>query len=147
MSFRSLFIAAVLLCLTGNMRAQQPRLYFERLNNGNGLSHNKVNCFLEDRRGFMWIGTEDGLNRYDGHTFTVFRNDPGNPSSISGNIVTDILEDKDALLWIATADGGLTRYDHRLSPAHQFKQYRHLPSDTSSIPINIVNTLLSDQRG
>lgn len=147
MSFRSLFITAVLLCLTGNLRAQQPHLYFEKLNNENGLSHNKVNCFLQDRRGFMWIGTEDGLNRYDGHTFTVFRNDPGNPSSISGNIVTDILEDKDGLLWIATADGGLTRYDHRLPPAHQFKQYRHLPSDTSSIPINIVNTLLSDQRG
>ncbi len=147
MLFRSLFIAAVMLCLAENLQAQQPHLYFERLTAENGLSHNMVNCFLQDTRGFMWIGTENGLNRYDGHSFTVFRNEPGNAASVSGNIVTDIIEDKDQLLWIATADGGLTRYDHRLPPAEQFKQYRHLQTDSTSIPVNIVNTLLYDQQG
>lgn len=147
MPFRSFFIVAVLFCFSKELSAQQPHLYFERLTTENGLSHNKVNCFLQDARGFMWIGTEDGLNRYDGHAFTVFRNEPGNPASVSGNIITDIIEDKDQLLWIATADGGLTRYDHRLPPAEQFKQYRHSAEDTNSIPINIVNTLLYDQLG
>ncbi|RPD39548.1 histidine kinase [Chitinophaga barathri] len=127
--------------------AQQPNLYFEKLTTQNGLSHNKVNCFVQDRRGFMWIGTEDGLNRYDGHSFVVFRHEPGNPSSVSGNIITSLLEDEAEVLWIATADGGLTRYDYRLPPERQFKQYRHSRNDSASIPVNTVNTLLHDAQG
>lgn len=147
MPFRLCIIAAILFTLAAELRGQRPPLYFERLTTENGLSHNKINCFLQDKRGFIWIGTEDGLNRYDGRTFTIFRNEPGNASSLSGNIVTDLIEDRDQRLWIATADGGITRYDHRLPPAEQFKQYRHLPADSSSIPINIVNTLLYDEQG
>lgn len=147
MPFRSCFTAAILFMFAAGLRGQQPPLYFERLTTENGVSHNKINCFLQDKRGFIWIGTEDGLNRYDGHTFTIFRNEPGNASSLSGNIITDIIEDKYQRLWIATADGGMTRYDHRLPPAAQFKQYRHLSADTSSIPINIVNALLYDEQG
>ena len=93
------------------------------------------------------MGTEDGLNRYDGSRFQVFRNVPGNHSSLSGNIVSDLLEDENGLLWIATIDGGLTRYDYRLSPDKQFKQYRHIPGDSSSIPVNIINDLLQDNSG
>lgn len=148
MLLKPLLLTPILLfCLAEHLQAQQPNLYFERLTTQNGLSHNKVNCFLQDRRGFMWIGTEDGLNRYDGQTFVVYRNEPGNPSSVSGNIITDILEDEKQVLWIATADGGLTRYDYRLPPEQQFKQYRHSQHDTSSIPINTINTLLHDRQG
>src|SRR5258705_4823938 len=89
--------------------AQQPVLYFKRLNQANGLSNNKVNCILQDKRGFIWIGTDDGLNRYDGNNFLVFKNIPGQSSSVSGNTITDLHEDKDGILWIATADGGISR--------------------------------------
>ena len=106
-----------------------------------------MNCILEDSRGFIWIGTDDGLNRYDGNKFVVFRNEPTNPSTISGNIVTNLLEDKHGVMWIATADGGLTRYDHRLSPDKQFKQYKHSLGDSSSIPVNIINALIEDRQG
>jgi len=57
---------------------QKPSLYFERLTTQNGLSNNKVNCFIQDQRGFMWIGTNDGLNRYDGQYFTFFRKQQDN---------------------------------------------------------------------
>jgi ligand-binding sensor domain-containing protein len=124
-----------------------PSLYFEKLTIQNGLSNNKVNCILQDSRGFMWFGTDDGLNRYDGTNFTIFRNRPGDPYSISGNLIMDLLEDKNGVLWIATADGGLTKYDYRLSPRLQFVQYKHLPTDSNSIPVNIVNALLEDPRG
>src|SRR4030095_16406372 len=127
--------------------AQQPYLYFEKLNTQNGLSHNKINCIIQDKRGFIWFGTDDGLNRYDGHNFEVFRHEPGNSSSISGNIITDIVEDSDGVLWIATADGGLTRYNHRFAPKLQFKQYKHLPGDSTSIPVNIINTMVMDPQG
>ena len=89
--------------------AQPATLYFRNLNTDNGLSHNKVNCILQDKRGFTWIGTDDGLNRYDGYRFQVFRHEPSDTSTISGNMITDLLEDKHGVLWIATADGGLTK--------------------------------------
>src|SRR5687767_9416421 len=137
----------VLLLAWCTISAQQPALYFEKLTTENGLSHNKVNCVLQDHRGFIWLGTDDGLNRYDGYNFDIYRYEPGNPTTISGNIITDMVEDKQGLLWIATADGGLTRYDYRLPPAKQFKQYKHVPGDTNSIPINLINTLLFDPYG
>jgi len=126
--------------------AQPPSLYFEKLNTQNGLSHNKVNCVIQDRRGFMWIGTDDGLNRFDGHNFTIYRNEPQNNSSVSGNIITGLLEDETGVLWITTGDGGLTRYDYRLPPANQFKQYRHLPADSHSIPGNTLNAIIQDDQ-
>ncbi|HEX7902293.1 MAG TPA: two-component regulator propeller domain-containing protein [Chitinophagaceae bacterium] len=127
--------------------AQQPVLYFNRLSQANGLSNNKVNCILQDKRGFTWIGTDDGLNRYDGNNFIVFKNIPGQSSSVSGNTITDLHEDKDGLLWIATTDGGITRYDYQLSPDKQFRQYKHHPGDKKSIPVNIVNALKEDNTG
>ena len=137
-----------LLICSGTLCSAQPSsLYFKNLNTGNGLSQNKINCITQDKRGFTWIGTDDGLNRYDGNRFQVFRHDPTNSSTLSGNMVTDLLEDKDEILWIATADGGLTRYDYRLPPEKQFQQYKHSPSDSSSIPVNIINALIEDKSG
>lgn len=127
--------------------AKMPDLYFNRITLQDGLSHNKVNCILQDKRGFIWIGTEDGLNRYDGNYFTVFRNQPGNASSLSGNIITSLHEDGQGVMWIGTADGGLTKYDYRLPAAKQFKQYKHIPDDSSSIPVNIINAVLPDNKG
>lgn len=137
-----LFLLSFPLC-----KSQPLTLYFRNLNTGNGLSHNKVNCILQDKRGFVWIGTNDGLNRYDGHRFQVFRHDPSDVSSVSGNMITDLLEDKHGILWIATADGGLTKYDYRLKPKKQFRQYKHSSSDSSSIPVNIINALAEDKAG
>jgi ligand-binding sensor domain-containing protein/two-component sensor histidine kinase len=142
-----LILAGVFFSCVLTAGSQQPVLYFKRLNQANGLSNNKVNCILQDKRGFTWIGTDDGLNRYDGNNFTVFKNIPGEFSSVSGNTITDLHEDKDGVLWIATADGGITRYDYRLSPEKQFRQYKHQPGDRNSIPLNIVNAMLEDKNG
>jgi ligand-binding sensor domain-containing protein/signal transduction histidine kinase len=127
--------------------AEAPYLYFNSISSQNGLSHNKVNCILQDKRGFIWLGTDDGLNRYDGQYFIVFRHEPGNTSSISGNIITSLLEDKAGILWITTADGGLSKYDYRLPPKEQFKQYKHIEGDSTTIPVNILNSVLEDKYG
>ena len=60
---------------------------FRRLTLEDGLSQSTINCIVQDAQGFMWFGTEDGLNRYDGYTFKVYRNDPENPYSLSSNHV------------------------------------------------------------
>lgn len=146
MFFRGCFCLLLLYISTLSV-AQGPYLYFNRISVQNGLSHPKVNCIIEDKRGFIWIGTDDGLNRYDGRYFTVYRHQPGNNTSISGNIINDLLEDEEGILWIATADGGLTKYDYRLHPSMQFRQYKHLRDDSSSIPINIINKLAQDSSG
>ncbi len=122
-------------------------MFFQKLTTENGISHNKINRILQDKRGFIWIGTDDGLNRYDGNKFLVFRNNPSDSTSLTGNIITDILEDKQGVLWIATADGGLASYDYRLPPREQFHQYRHSDEDSFSIPVNIINGLLEDEKG
>jgi len=106
-----------------------------------------VNCLLQDRRGFIWIGTDDGLNRYDGKNFVTFQNDPSDSNSISGNIITAIMEDKDHSLWISTADGGLSNYNYRLEPKKQFTQYRNYPDRPHSLPVNIINDMIDDDKG
>jgi ligand-binding sensor domain-containing protein len=121
--------------------------FFRNIGVSSGLSNRKVNTILKDRRGFMWFGTEDGLNRYDGRYFTVFRNEPRIKGSLSGNIITDLYEDKNGILWIATADGGLTRYNYKLEPSHQFKQYKHNPHDAKSIPENSITKIVGDNQG
>lgn len=127
--------------------AQDQSFYFEKINAENGLSNNKVNCFLQDQRGFMWIGTDDGLNRYDGQYFTIFKKQPASRQGLSGNIITDVLEGRDGILWIATADGGITKYDYRLPPVRQFKQFRRQAGDSTSIPNNVVNCMIMDRKG
>ncbi|RYY14608.1 MAG: histidine kinase [Chitinophagaceae bacterium] len=127
--------------------AQPASLYFENITTQNGLSHNKVNCIIQDKRGFIWIGTDDGLNRYDGSHFTIFKNNPGDTTSISGNIIRDIFEDENEVLWVATADGGLTRYDYRLEPGRQFRQFKNKPNDSLSIPVNIIFKIVQDSQG
>ncbi|MDB5013355.1 MAG: hybrid sensor histidine kinase/response regulator, partial [Daejeonella sp.] len=80
----------------------------------NGLSNNTVFCSLQDTKGFMWFGTKDGLNRFDGYTFKTFQNDPDNPTSIGDNFISrSIYEDPKGTLWIGTQKG-LYRYNPEL---------------------------------
>jgi ligand-binding sensor domain-containing protein len=132
--------------LTQTISAQQTP-YFNILRTENGLSHNKVNCILQDKRGFIWFGTEDGLNRYDGKYFTVYRRTPGDTTCISGNIISDLLEDETGIIWIATEDGGLSAYDYRLPPAKQFRQYRYTDGNEKGIPENHINAIADDHNG
>lgn len=126
---------------------EQGMPFFSHLRTESGLSHNKVNCILQDKKGFIWLGTEDGLNRYDGKYFSIYNSLPGDTTSISGNIITDLFEDNDGILWIASADGGLTQFNSRLPLKQQFRLFRHKEGDHRSIPDNNIVKLLSDSKG
>ncbi len=107
------FLLAVLTCLFGASTglAQDSPVLFDRLDHEQGLSNDAVRCLLQDRTGYLWVGTENGLNRYDGTRFTVFRNQADNPESISGNAISTLFEDRDGALWIGTYKAGVSRYD------------------------------------
>src|SRR5512138_5506 len=84
-------------------------LRFDRINIEQGLSQSSVHVAFQDSRGFMWFGTQDGLNRYDGYTFKTFKPDPDVATSLSDRWITSIIEDQDGYLWVATRQGGLNR--------------------------------------
>jgi ligand-binding sensor domain-containing protein len=98
---------------------------FNHLSIQDGLSQNTINCIHQDSFGFMWFGTQDGLNRYDGYGFTIFRHEPHDSNSLSHSWVWDIFEDSRQNLWIATWEG-LNRYD----PSADYF-YRYLPDPSS----------------
>lgn len=141
------FYLFLLLGLTNIALAQDHHPYFRNIESKNGLSHNKVNCIIQDKRGFLWFGTEDGLNRYDGDHFTVFKSQPHHQTGISGNIITDLHEDKDGIMWIATSDGGLTRYNYRLPVSSQFRQFKYNLHLVNGKPENSISKITEDATG
>jgi PAS domain S-box-containing protein len=124
--------------------SQKQNIRFEHLGTDQGLSQSNVICILQDSRGFMWFGTRDGLNKYDGYKFTIYKNDPHNPHSISNNFIKSILESKDGTIWIGTIGGGLSRFDRQKS---LFTNYKNDPHNPHSISDNFVNSILEDSKG
>jgi ligand-binding sensor domain-containing protein/signal transduction histidine kinase len=124
--------------------SQKQNVQFEHLGTGQGLSQSNVICILQDHQGFMWFGTRDGLNKYDGYKFTVYKNKVGDKNSISNNYIQAIRESKNRYLWIATWGGGLNRYDRQKD---QFTVFKHDPKDRYSISSDFINTVLEDSQG
>lgn len=105
-------LAAAAVWSAGSLcRAQVPVHLFRHLSIENGLSQNTVNAILQDYQGYMWFGTKDGLNRFDGYTSRIYKSDPFDSTSVSDNHITSILEDDKQRLWIGTRLGGLNLYD------------------------------------
>lgn len=123
--------------------AQNPAtdFHFENITTAQGLSSNDITCIYQDRKGFLWVGTHFGLNRYDGQLVQTYYHEVDNPNSLSGNDVTDILEDRSGIIWIATKDGGLTRFDPDTLPQNQFRQFQNDPANPHSIAVNRLTCL------
>jgi ligand-binding sensor domain-containing protein/signal transduction histidine kinase len=107
----SLFCFGLLLACGFPSNSQNLDLKFKRLSTEQGLSHDHVLAIFKDSKGFMWLGTEGGLNKYDGYEFTIFRNNPDDRKSIKDNYVHDILEDQYGNLLIGI-NGGLEKFDY-----------------------------------
>lgn len=105
-----LCLFAVLLSLPAITSAQDNTIRFTPLSIKDGLSQSSVNQIIQDSKGYMWFATQDGLNKYDGYRFTVYKNDPHDSSSISDNFIHTIYEDHNGNLWVGT-DQGLNFFD------------------------------------
>ncbi len=127
--------------------------HFSRFSLEQGLSQNTVLSVLKDSYGFLWFGTGDGLNRFDGYTFKVFRHNAqsaGTDStaisnySLSNNAVKSLYEDSKGRLWVGTYGGGLNRYD---AQSERFIHFRHDKSDSHSLSDDIILSIFEDSHG
>ncbi|HSR30348.1 MAG TPA: two-component regulator propeller domain-containing protein, partial [Anaerolineae bacterium] len=125
-------------------RLPEGHLVFERFGLDQGLSQSVVTSAVQDSRGFLWFGTQDGLNRFDGYEFVVYENKPEDPNSLSANFIQDLVADPSGVLWIGTNGGGLDSLD---LDTGQFSHYQHDPKDPDSLSDNTILDLYADPGG
>jgi ligand-binding sensor domain-containing protein/signal transduction histidine kinase len=118
-------------------------LRFSHLTTNDGLSQGYVTAILQDRRGFMWFATRDGLNRYDGNAFVVYKHNPNDPGSLSSNFIEDMAEDDHGYLWIST-NTGVNKFD---PISDRFTRYFHDPKNPNSIGGTYITRIARDRRG
>jgi ligand-binding sensor domain-containing protein len=123
----------------GQAQSGASPFQFTHINEKDGLSYNIINCFLKDSDGFLWIGTYDGLNRFDGSHFTVFKSNRASTSSLLHNTVHNMCEDREGNIWCAT-DAGICRYNKKLG--------RFQPFDSSeNVVRSPVENVICDKDG
>lgn len=105
---KAIFVS-VLVFLSAASLCQKNDFRFKHLNVSNGLSNNNVESIIQDHEGFMWFGTSNGLNKYDGYNSRVYKHNPGVPSSLISSEIHTLYEDNEKNLWVGTL-GGLCRY-------------------------------------
>ncbi|HNH28653.1 MAG TPA: two-component regulator propeller domain-containing protein [bacterium] len=121
----------------------QIEISFNHITTKHGLSEGSVHTILQDRRGFLWFGTQDGLNRYDGYTFAIYRQ--GSPrQALSDNFIYTLCEDTANGIWIGTFNQGLCRFDRM---RESFTIYKHDSTDATSLGDNTIRALYRDRKG
>ncbi|RAJ93196.1 signal transduction histidine kinase [Larkinella arboricola] len=139
-SFITLLLAYSLFSYSS--QAQISQIRFKHITTQEGLSESNVTCILQDKQGFMWFGTQDGLNKYDGYSFTIYQNEPRDPASLSDNYILSLYEDRKGRLWVGTDDGGLCLLNKQTG---KFTVYKH--SDTKTPGNNRVTSIAEDRQG
>ena len=133
------FSISILGCCFSSLFAQS--INFSHLTVEDGLSNNIVNSVIQDQSGFLWFATEDGLNRYDGYEFKIFRHNPLDSNSLSDNSIWALTEDKNGNIWIGTKAGVLNKYD----PVYE--KFTHWKIESEFTEENSVKSIFEDSKG
>ena len=139
---RGAVVAVLISVLLPGVLAAPAPLRFERLAVEEGLSQSAVNCILQDSQGFMWFGTEDGLNRFDGYSFEVFYHDESDPDTLSRNYIWTLLEDRAGRLWVGTESGGLDLWEPSTG-----RFLHHRATGANGLTHDTVRALAEDRQG
>ncbi|MCP3963310.1 MAG: response regulator [bacterium] len=123
--------------------AQAPNISFRHLSPEQGLAQSTVNSILQDDQGFMWFGTQGGLNRYDGYSFKVYKHNPRDPASVANDWIRVLAKGNAGRLWVGT-EGGLSSYDPATGT---FTTFRHDPEDPKSLAGDRVMAIYQDRLG
>ena len=140
----SILLLIFLVTCTETILAQETIVKFNRKTPRSGLSQSFIRSFSKDNNGFMWIATNDGLNRYDGFNFKIYHHNPLQKGTVSGNLITTTYVDKQGVLYVAPEDGGLNIYNSSLD---KFTTYKNIPTDITSIAGNRVTAIFEDSKG
>jgi ligand-binding sensor domain-containing protein/serine phosphatase RsbU (regulator of sigma subunit) len=119
-------------------------LKFSHITAEQGLSMGVVNCVLEDSRGFMWFGTQDGLNKYDGYNITIFKHNPLDSNSLSNNFINVLYEDRNGILWIGTDGGGLDGYNLYTG---KIRHYTNSKGKSNALSDDKIRAITEDKKG
>lgn len=137
-------IGLALVAWTSALYVQATDLRFENISGEEGLSQSVVTAMVQDAIGYLWIGTQDGLNRYDGYDFQVFKNKLGDPSSLPANHVLSLLITADQQLWVGLVDGGLARFNPRQAT---FNRYGPLSKSPRGLTGSTITAIYEDSTG
>ena len=132
-----LLICLFSVCASGS-NGNKNNLFFENISVNDGLSHSDVNAVVQDKEGFIWFGTYNGVCKYDGNRMKIYRN---NNSALSNNRILSLYVAHDSLLYIGTEAGGLNIYH---SDTEKIESYLHDPDDDTSLIGNVVNAIFED---
>ena len=116
-------------------------LHFESYTINDGLSQGFISAIVQDKQGFMWFGTSDGLNKYDGYTFTVFHHDPANPASIAGDDISCLFADSKERLWIGFRGRGIDVFDPERNT------FRHIRQSRGGLRSDFILNIYEDKSG
>lgn len=128
--------------IEGVGKEEAQKIEFEHLSIAEGLSQSTVFCIMQDQVGFLWFGTQNGLNRYDGHSFKWFLHDP-KQNSISYNMAASLCQDEDGIIWIGTWGGGLNRFD---PITEKFDSYESISTIDDTLSDNNVWVIHRDKK-
>ncbi|MDP4207378.1 MAG: two-component regulator propeller domain-containing protein [Bacteroidota bacterium] len=142
-AMRIILISAFLFICTALVQGQNDALKFKSFSITDGLSQSTIERIFEDKKGFLWFATSDGLNQFDGYKFTVYKNNHLNSNSLSDSWIHDILfEDSENNLWLITADRNLNKFNLRT------REFSHFPpvflSDKSRQPVEMIYFICED---
>ncbi|MBT9188609.1 two-component regulator propeller domain-containing protein [Zobellia russellii] len=135
-----IIIVSVLFTIVGNA---QSHISFKHITTSDGLSQSDINAIYQDKQGFMWFGTHDGLNKYDGYKFTVYNPSANSPNQISSNLIGAITGDDQGNLWVGTTGSGLNFYN---AATGTFTSYRNEDDNPNSLIGDHVTALFKDSK-
>jgi len=142
---KKVFLLSIyLLCFISSNFCQNRRIKFDHINLDDGLSQSSITSITQDHKEFMWFGTLDGLNKYDGYSIKVYRNNLKNPYSIPDNSITSLYVDRNGELWVGTTSKGFCRYD---KIQDRFITFDNSPANPNKIASNNIKTFFEDSRG
>ena len=136
--------ACIVLVATAGRAADQAPMVFTHLTMADGLSQASVNDVLQDSQGFIWLATENGLDRYDGANVRRFKLERSRPDGLASDYIWALAEDKAGNIWIATEGGGVAVWNRRTD---RIRSYRNVPGDAQSLGNDSVRDLLVDRSG
>jgi signal transduction histidine kinase/ligand-binding sensor domain-containing protein/ActR/RegA family two-component response regulator len=122
----------------------KQKVEFNNYTTEHGLAHNSGNCFVQDKEGFLWIGSNGGLEKFDGYKFTVYKTEQGVANSLSNNLVSALFIDKQDQLWVGTMGGGVNKF---LAEQDKFISYRYNPDNPTSISNDNISFITEDKNG